>query len=127
MLQKLRESDFESKAQHDCNELRAEVRQDYNESHMADKAAHTHLSVDHFQSSTKHAEQDDVDEVAAADTTILQGMNSEEHAPDDEEQCTAEEEQEEHVEEQEEEAVEHEQDQEQQLELESEQELEDFS
>jgi hypothetical protein len=40
MLERLRETDFESKAQHDGNELRAEVRVDYNETHLADAAAH---------------------------------------------------------------------------------------
>ena len=40
MLEKLRASDFDSKEQHDCNELRPEVHVDYNETHMADAAAH---------------------------------------------------------------------------------------
>jgi len=46
-IAKLRDSDFESKAQHDCNELRAGARHDCNESRMADAASHTHLSVPH--------------------------------------------------------------------------------
>jgi len=46
-IEELRDSDFEPNAQHDCNELRAEARHDYNESHMADAASHTHLSVPH--------------------------------------------------------------------------------
>ena len=44
MLSELRPEDFESKAHHDANELRAEVRVDYKESHMADKASATHLA-----------------------------------------------------------------------------------
>ena len=47
MLKTLRASDFEEKEQHDANELRAEVHHDYNESHLADKAAHEHRSGPH--------------------------------------------------------------------------------
>lgn len=47
MLKTLRASDFEEKEQHDGNELRAEVHHDYNESHLADKAAHEHRSGPH--------------------------------------------------------------------------------
>jgi hypothetical protein len=61
VLEKLRESDFESKAHHDCNELRAEVRHDYNEAHMADAAGHTHLSVEHTHSEEKDAEPVHID------------------------------------------------------------------
>jgi hypothetical protein len=39
VLGQLRHSDFESKTQHDGNELRAETRHDYNEAHMAATAA----------------------------------------------------------------------------------------
>eukprot|EP01043_Picozoa_sp_COSAG02_P010735 COSAG02_NODE_384_length_23406_cov_9.459733_9_plen_568_part_00 len=55
VLEKLRKSDFESKVHHDCNELRSEVRHNYNEAHMADAAGHTHLSGKH-----KHSETTDV-------------------------------------------------------------------
>ena len=39
LLEKLRESDFESKEHGDINELRAQPHHDYNEKHMADTAA----------------------------------------------------------------------------------------
>ena len=126
VLQKLRESDFESKAHHDCNELRAEVRHDYNESHMADAASHTHLSVEHKHLESGDAKPVDVD-VTDVEVEVDDDTSEPEKLAEADTKCEVETEgQEEHVQ-QEEEQIE----QEDQLceleEKEQEQELEDFN
>jgi hypothetical protein len=81
MLKKLRESDFESKAHHDCNELRAEVRHDYSEAHMADVAGHTHLSIEHKHSEAKDAEVDIAEvDIAKAEAEAEAGAGAEAEA-----------------------------------------------